>query len=61
MRLVRKDWIQELYYREFQKSKLKQEEFYWENGKMVMTEAYHKRRGFCCNNGCRHCAYKNKK
>ena len=61
MRLVRKDWIQELYYHEFQKTKLKSDEFYLEEGKMVMTEIYHKRRGFCCNNGCRHCAYKNKK
>ena len=61
MKLGRKDWIQELYYREFQKPKLKSDEFYWEDGKMVMTEVYHKRRGFCCNNGCKHCAYKVKK
>tara|TARA_R110001592_G_scaffold96439_1_gene276952 strand:- start:24 stop:209 length:186 start_codon:yes stop_codon:yes gene_type:complete len=61
VRLVRKDWIQELYYREFKKPKLKADEFYWEDGKMVMTETYHKRRGYCCNNGCKHCAYKQEK
>jgi len=42
-------------------NKLKPDEFYWDKGKMVLTEIYHKRRGYCCNNGCRHCAYKNKK
>jgi hypothetical protein len=41
--------------------KLKPDEFYWDNGKMVFTEIYHKRRGYCCNNDCRHCAYKHKK
>ena len=61
MKLGRRDWIQELYYREFQKPKLKSDEFYWEDGKMVMTEVYHKRRGACCNNQCKHCAYKDKK
>ncbi|WP_160118661.1 DUF5522 domain-containing protein [Chryseotalea sanaruensis] len=32
--------------------------FYWENGLMVFTEAYHLKRGYCCKNGCRHCPYK---
>lgn len=27
----------------------------------VFTESYHSKRGFCCNNSCRHCPYKNKK
>jgi hypothetical protein len=31
--------------------------FYWENGLMVFTEAYHLQRGYCCKNGCRHCPY----
>ena len=57
MKSTKNDWIQDLYYREFQKPKLKSDEFYWENGKMIMTEQYHKRRGYCCNNKCRHCAY----
>ncbi len=26
-------------------------------GFMVFTEIYHKKRGYCCKNGCRHCPY----
>lgn len=33
------------------------EDFYFENGLMVFTAAYLKRRGFCCRSGCRHCPY----
>ncbi len=33
------------------------EDFYWENGFMVFTEAYHRKRGYCCQSGCRHCPY----
>ncbi|MBX3748319.1 MAG: hypothetical protein KF833_23675 [Verrucomicrobiae bacterium] len=32
-------------------------DFYWENGRVVFTEAYLRRRGLCCRNGCRHCPY----
>lgn len=32
--------------------------YYFENGFMVFTEAYHLQRGYCCGNGCRHCPYK---
>lgn len=28
-----------------------------EQGYKVFTEAYHLKRGFCCKNGCKHCAY----
>ena len=52
-----KDWIQEMYIKEFVKPKLQQTDFYWENGKMVMTEEYHMKRGSCCGNGCLHCPY----
>ena len=31
--------------------------YYKENGYWVFTEFYHILRGYCCNNGCRHCAY----
>lgn len=24
---------------------------------MVLTEAYHLERGYCCGNGCKHCPY----
>jgi len=52
-----KDWVQQLYVREFG-PKLKQDDFYYDKqGRMVMTEEYHKRRGSCCGSGCLHCCY----
>ena len=51
-----KDWIQQLFVKEFG-NKLLPTDFYYENGYRVMTESYHKRRGSCCGNGCRHCPY----
>ncbi len=27
-------------------------------GYLVFTAQYHRRRGFCCGNGCRHCPWK---
>ena len=53
----RNDWIQDLYYREFHKPKLHPKDFYWDEGKMVLTEQYHLKRGSCCNSGCKHCPY----
>ena len=38
---------------------LEPEDFYYENGLMVFTEAYHLKRGQCCKSGCRHCPYGN--
>jgi hypothetical protein len=32
-------------------------DFYFENGLMVLTEHFLKKRGYCCGNGCRHCPY----
>ncbi|HVE58063.1 MAG TPA: DUF5522 domain-containing protein [Pyrinomonadaceae bacterium] len=32
-------------------------DFYFENGLMVLTALYLKKRGYCCGNGCRHCPY----
>jgi hypothetical protein len=34
-----------------------QEDFYFDGPYLVFTEAYHLKRGFCCNSGCRHCPY----
>lgn len=31
--------------------------YYMEDGFMVFTEAYHRARGRCCGNACRHCPY----
>jgi hypothetical protein len=28
------------------------------NGDMVFTEAYHLKRGHCCQSGCTHCPYR---
>jgi hypothetical protein len=33
------------------------EDFYMENGLLVFTAAYHRKRGYCCNSGCRHCPF----
>ncbi|MFT3903595.1 MAG: cysteine-rich CWC family protein [Niabella sp.] len=33
--------------------------YYWEGGLLVFTELYHLQKGYCCGNGCRHCAYGN--
>ena len=34
-------------------------DYYLENGKIIYTEQYLKRRGTCCggDNGCRHCPF----
>jgi hypothetical protein len=32
-------------------------DFYIEDGKYVFTKEFHLSRGYCCGNGCRHCAY----
>lgn len=32
-------------------------DYYFENGLMVLTEGFLLRRGYCCDNGCRHCPY----
>ena len=34
------------------------EDFYWDGPYMVFTAAYHLKRGYCCNSGCRHCPYR---
>ena len=37
---------------------LEPEDFYYENGLTVFTAAYHLKRGYCCNSGCRHCPFR---
>jgi len=32
-------------------------DYYMEAGALVFTASYLKRRGYCCDNGCRHCPY----
>ena len=36
-------------------------DFYIENGLYVFTEKFLLQRGYCCQNGCRHCPYGFKK
>lgn len=33
-------------------------DFYFENGLMVLTRRYLLNRGFCCDNQCRNCPYR---
>jgi len=33
------------------------EDYYLDDGLMVLTARYHLRRGYCCEQGCRHCPY----
>ncbi len=33
------------------------EDYYFENGFLVMTATYLLKRGYCCGSGCRHCPY----
>ena len=49
--------------KEFSKiSKLDNDEYYHSNeGYIIFTEKYHLKRGYCCNNNCKHCPYKMKK
>lgn len=32
-------------------------DFYLEGQSIVFTASYHRRRGYCCGSGCRHCPY----
>ena len=42
-------------------TKRKEEELYYiEGGYRVFTELYHRNRGFCCKQGCRHCPFEPK-
>jgi hypothetical protein len=35
-------------------------DYYIEDGNLVFTAAYHIKRGYCCQQGCRHCPYGSK-
>jgi hypothetical protein len=32
-------------------------DYYIEDGRWVFTAEYHRKRGYCCGSGCRHCPY----
>ncbi|HZC44648.1 MAG TPA: DUF5522 domain-containing protein [Acidobacteriaceae bacterium] len=33
------------------------DDYYFDGPYLVFTEAYHRKRGFCCQSACRHCPY----
>lgn len=33
------------------------QDFYYDGPYLVFTAAYHRKRGYCCGSGCRHCPY----
>jgi hypothetical protein len=33
------------------------EDYYMDGPYFVFTEAYHRKRGYCCGSGCRHCPW----
>jgi hypothetical protein len=33
-------------------------DYYFDGPNLVFTAAYHLKRGYCCNSGCRHCPYR---
>ena len=35
------------------------EDYYLDQGLIVLTSRYHLRRGYCCEQGCLHCPYEN--
>jgi hypothetical protein len=42
----------------FKKDLVENEDYYLTpEGYKVFTEKYHLKRGYCCQNGCRHCPY----
>ena len=34
------------------------EDYYFDGPYLVFTEAYHRKRGYCCGSNCRHCPYR---
>tara|TARA_B100001115_G_C15780894_1_gene384121 strand:- start:307 stop:480 length:174 start_codon:yes stop_codon:yes gene_type:complete len=36
----------------------KEDYYYSDEGYIVFTEKYHLKRGYCCDNNCKHCPYK---
>ena len=37
---------------------LEPEDFNMEGEALVFTAAYHRKRGYCCGSGCRHCPWR---
>jgi hypothetical protein len=41
-----------------QTQELAPEDSYYDGPYLVFTAAYHLKRGYCCESGCRHCPYR---
>ncbi len=41
-----------------EESPAEEQDYYMDGPYLVFTAAYHRRRGFCCGSGCRHCPYR---
>jgi hypothetical protein len=54
------DWIQQLYVQETTKKSPEPDFYKDENGRVVMTESFHIKRGSCCGSKCKHCPYEPK-
>jgi hypothetical protein len=54
---ITKDWIFQQYIKELLNRGSSTADYYEEDGKRVFTADYHKKRGYCCGSGCRHCPY----
>jgi hypothetical protein len=39
------------------KNQKQSEDFYFEDGLLVMTEHFHLKRGYCCGSKCKHCPF----
>ncbi len=39
------------------KNQKQTDDFYFEDGLLVMTEQFHLKRGYCCGNTCKHCPF----
>jgi hypothetical protein len=48
------NWVKELVYNN---KPIEGIDYYIENGYFVFKKWFHLKRGYCCGNGCRHCAY----
>lgn len=53
---MKKDWIQEIYFRDIIQKNVT-EMYYDDNGNLVFTAEYLKKRSSCCGNGCKHCPF----
>ena len=51
------DWIHQERVKNIMESNYEPTDFYFEDGKLVMTDTYHIKRGSCCGNGCKNCPY----